>query len=37
MTIERVTARLNESGWSGQNPELTKRLLMCETCHITEG
>jgi ferredoxin len=37
MTIERVTARLNESGWSGQNPELTKRLLMCETCRVTEG
>lgn len=37
MTIERVTARLSESGWSGQNPELTKRLLMCETCRVTAG
>lgn len=37
MTIERVTARLNESGWSGQNPELIKRLMMCETCRVTEN
>jgi ferredoxin len=35
MTIERVTTKLNEAGWSGQNPELITRLRMCENCRVT--
>ena len=33
--ISRVVQRLEASGWSGQNPELSQRLLMCETCRVT--